>query len=331
MTNPKFKKFKPASKKIRLKIDNKPKTPTIFSYQKGYIDNKLALRFLKRDKKREIVYETLISPKKDSWESKSDVGIWDVIREFGGQSPEQARFQREECLMEIVRSYFEKLGYTIEFEPRLDHNTPDVLVTKGKHLCYIELKAYFRKTIVGEPEVAQLLKYYSIAQNFSEITEKVAAGEIYPPKFMLIHSGKLIPFSENSLFNGELKEIHSKEKMKKFIDKKYREHLKELGRPNNMESRDTRFIYYKAADKFKKYSVDFEQPPKVQQLNKPKRLDRLIEAQNEFDIFLIPSRIFSQILFLANLRHERTKFTRLRNSWLERLILDKSHLDFESK
>jgi len=331
MTNPNIKKFKPASKKIRLKIDNKPKTPTIFSYQKGYIDNKLALRFLKKDKKREIVYETLISTANDSWKSKSDVGIWDIIREFGGQSPEQARFQREECLMEIVRSYFEKFGYSIEFEPRLNQNTPDILVTKGKHLCYIELKAYFRKTIVGEPEVAQLLKYYSIAQNFPEISEKVAVGEIYPPKFLLINSGSLIPFSENSIFNGELKDIQSKEKQIKFIDKKYQDYLKELGRPNNMESRDTRFIYYKAADKFKKYYVEFESPPKVRQLNKPKRLDKLIEAQNKYDVILIPSRIFSQILFLANMRHERTKFTRLRNSWLERLILDKSHLDFESK
>lgn len=318
------KNFKPISKKIRLRIDNRPKTPTIFTFQKGYVNDRLAIRFFKTEKKMEIVFKTLVSPKKQSWESKENISIWDVIVELGGQTPENARKQREECLMKICESYFKKRGYNVEFEPFINQKTPDVLVTKGKHACYIELKAYFSKTVVGEPEVAQTLKYYAEAQDSPEIKTKIEAKEMFPPKFMLIHSGKLIPFQENSLFNGDIKDLETTEKKIKFIDKKYRELVKQLGRPNNMESRDTRFIYYKAAEKLKKYYVEFEKSPNILHLNKPHKLDLLIESPNKHEVILIPSRVFSQILYTSNLKFERAKFNHLQNTWLERLMLDKS-------
>lgn len=324
-------RFRPVSKKIRLKMDNKPRTPTIFTYQKGYVKDKIALRFYKKENKQNNVFKTLISSNKDSWKSKNDLSIWKVICELGGQDPESAQKQREECLMQIVSSYFEKLGYKIEIEPSLNQNTPDMLLTKGKYLCYIELKAYFSKTVVGEPEIAQLIKYFAIASSDPELSAKITADQIYPPKFMLIHTGNLIPFNKNSLFNEEIREIQSEDNRIKFIKRKYRDHLKKLGRPNNMEGFDTRNIYYNAWRKFKKYYSDPDPKPNILQLEKPVSLDELIKKRNSSNVILIPSEIFPQILALSNLKYEKRMFERIQSTWIERLIFDKSLLDFNPK
>lgn len=324
-------RFRPVSKKIRLKMDNKPRTPTIFTYQKGYVKDKIGLRFYKKENKQDNVFKTLISSNKDSWKSKNDLSIWKVICELGGQDPESAQKQREECLMQIVSSYFEKLGYKIEIEPSLNQNTPDMLLTKGKYLCYIELKAYFSKTVVGEPEIAQLIKYFAIASSDPELSAKITANQIYPPKFMLIHTGNLIPFNKNSLFNEEIREIQSEDNRIKFIKRKYRDHLKKLGRPNNMEGFDTRNIYYNAWRKFKKYYSDPDPKPNILQLEKPVSLDELIKKRNSSNVILIPSEIFSQILALSNLKYEKKMFERIQSTWIERLIFDESLLDFNPK
>lgn len=324
-------RFRPVSKKIRLKMDNKPRTPTIFTYQKGYVKDKIGLRFYKKENKQDNVFKTLISSNKDSWKSKNDLSIWKVICELGGQDPESAQKQREECLMQIVSSYFEKLGYKIEIEPSLNQNTPDMLLTKGKYLCYIELKAYFSKTVVGEPEIAQLIKYFAIPSSDPELSAKITANQIYPPKFMLIHTGNLIPFNKNSLFNEEIREIQSEDNRIKFIKRKYRDHLKKLGRPNNMEGFDTRNIYYNAWRKFKKYYSDPDPKPNILQLEKPVSLDELIKKRNSSNVILIPSEIFSQILALSNLKYEKKMFERIQSTWIERLIFDKSLLDFNPK
>ena len=324
-------RFRPVSKKIRLKMDNKPRTPTIFTYQKGYVKDKIGLRFYKKENKQDNVFKTLISSNKDSWKSKNDLSIWKVICELGGQDPESAQKQREECLMQIVSSYFEKLGYKIEIEPSLNQNTPDMLLTKGKYLCYIELKAYFSKTVVGEPEIAQLIKYFAIPSSDPELSAKITANQIYPPKFMLIHTGNLIPFNKNSLFNEEIREIQSEDNRIKFIKRKYRDHLKKLGRPNNMEGFDTRNIYYNAWRKFKKYYSDPDPKPNILQLEKPVSLDELIKKRNSSNVILIPSEIFSQILALSNLKYEKKMFERIQSTWIERLIFDESLLDFNPK
>ncbi len=324
-------RFRPVSKKIRLKMDNKPRTPTIFTYQKGYVKDKIALRFFKKENKQDTVFKTLISSNKDSWKSKNDLSIWKVICELGGQDPESAQKQREECLMQIVSSYFEKLGYKIEIEPSLNQNTPDMLLIKGKYLCYIELKAYFSKTVVGEPEIAQLIKYFAIASSDPELSAKITADQIYPPKFMLIHTGNLIPFNKNSLFNEEIREIQSEDNRIKFIKRKYRDHIKKLGRPNNMEGFDTRNIYYNAWRKFKKYYSEPDPKPNILQLEKPVSLDELIKKRNSSNVILIPSEIFSQILALSNLKYEKKMFERIQSTWIERLIFDKSLLDFNPK
>ncbi len=322
--------FQPVSKKIRLKMDNKPKTPTVFTYQKGYVKNKMALRFFKKENKQERIFKTLISSKKDSWKKKDNLSIWDIICELGGQDPEKAQKQREECLMQIVSNYFKKLEFSIEIEPNLNQNTPDMLVIKGKHSCYIELKAYFSKTIIGEPEVAQLIKYFTIANSDTELSAKIATNQIYPPKFMLIHTGNLIPLQKNSIVNGEIQKIQSEDNRVKFIKKKYRIYLKKLGQPNNMESFDTRNIYYNAWRKFKKYYIYLDHPPDVLQLEEPRSLDKLIEDSHGSDLMLIPSEIFSQILSFSNLKYERKKFERIRKTWLERLIFDRSIISFNS-
>ncbi|MHA1728958.1 MAG: hypothetical protein ACTSWY_09525 [Promethearchaeota archaeon] len=331
MNRKKYNNFRPFSKKTRLKLNNKPKTSTIFMYQKGYINNKIALRLI--NKKTEKVFKTLVSSNKSSWgknpeKKDTEKEIWDIIEKLGGQSREKAQIQREERLTWIVSNYFKKLGYEIEEQPKLKENTPDLLITKkdenGKeiHSCYIELKAYFGETIVGEAEVAQILKYYAIVKNTPELS-----SQKNHTKFMLITSGKLISLQNNAFFNGNLQKMDTENKKIKFIRKKYKIHLKKLGWPNNMEGQDTRNIYRFAHKKIKKYSLGLQlnQSPKViQPVNQENsgRLEKLIE-NNEYDLILVPAETFSNRLYLSGLKTEQKIFNQIRKLWLERLIFNK--------
>ena len=250
------KNFQPVSKKIRLKLNNKPRTPTLFMYEKGFVNGRIALRFSKKGE----IFKILVSPKRRSWDykktssrskSKTDKTrdeikeIWDIISDFGGQTPDQAQAQRENCLTYIVSNYFKKCGYNIEEQPRILENTPDLLITKeikkdnitSKYSCYIELKAYFGNTIVGESEVAQILKYHALFKN-PEVRKSLNADnppDAVKPKFMLITTGNLIPYDKNSFFNGDFSKLENEPEKIKLIKQKYKQHLKKLGWPNNME------------------------------------------------------------------------------------------------
>lgn len=345
------KNFQPVSKKIRLKLNNKPRTPTLFMYQKGFVNGRIALRFSKKDE----VFKVLVSTKRKTWDykktpsrtkGKSDKArdeikeIWDVISDFGGQTPDQAQAQRENCLTYIVSNYFKKYGYNIEEQPRILENTPDLLITKeveknntvSRYSSYIELKAYFGNTIVGESEVAQILKYHALFKN-PDVRKSLNADtspDAIKPKFMLITTGDLIPFSKNSFFNGDFSKLENEQDKTKLIKQKYKFHLKKLGWPNNMESNDTRNIYRFAHKKIKKYSLSLETEynTEVLQMKKPESLYKLIENKNHWEVILIPAGIFSEILRLAGLKKECELFKHIGKAWLERLVFSKSILKF---
>ena len=134
----------------------------------------------------------------------------------------------------------------------------------------------------------------------------------------------------NSIFNGDLKDL-SEEKQLEFIKQKYKVINKKLGYARTLEGRDTMFIYKYAYDKFKKQiKYKYEIPPRVEQLNRPRKLDKFIEENKDLDMLLIPSKIFSRILHLSNLKKEREYFERLRKSWLSDLILDKNLINYST-
>jgi hypothetical protein len=115
----------------------------------------------------------------------------------------------------------------------------------------------------------------------------------------------------------------------KQIKKNYKKYLKELGYPNNMEARDTRNIYRFAHKKVEKYSLALQTDftSNVLQLRYPKSLDILIESDLKYDVILIPSDLFSELLETAGFKRELTVFNRISKSWLERLIFDRSLLE----
>jgi hypothetical protein len=345
------KNFQPVSKKIRLRLNNKPKTSTLFMYEKGFVNGKIALRFSKKGEN----FKVLVSKNRKNWDYKKTTSrskgkpdktrdeirdIWNVISDFGGQTPDQAQAQRENCLTYIVSNYFKKCGYNIEEQPRILENTPDLLITKeekkddvvSRHSCYIELKAYFGNTIVGESEVAQILKYHALFQNpeVRKSTNPDLPLDTVKPKFMLITTGNLIPYNKNSFFNGEFSKLENESEKTKLIKQKYKHHLKKLGWPNNMESNDTRNIYRFAHKKIKKYSLALEMNynNEILQLKKPELLHKLIENKNHWEVILIPAEIFADILRLAGLKKELELFKRLGKIWLERLVFGKSLLKF---
>lgn len=324
--NQKFRpQFRPVSEKLPLRMDNKPGTPTELYYQKGFVNNKIALRFFKD----QMIIKTLVSKTVKSWDLYDSENIWDIIVELGGQRPVDAHFQREESLTDIVEHYFQKLGYSIQKQPKLGENTPDLLISKGKYLAYIELKAYFGKTYVAEAEVAQILKYFALTKQDPDIKAKIQSGEIFPPKFIFITTGKILSIEKNSLLNGDLLKLPEKEQIE-FIKKKYRKYLKELGSTRSMEARDTRMMYYFAHEKFEKYHMDENWCcPAIHQLKSPISLDLLIEDKvkiddRSYDVYLVPPAVFSQILQDSELIQEREVFNKIQETWLERLITDKS-------
>jgi Holliday junction resolvase len=323
--------FRPISEKLLLKMDNKPGTPTDLYYQKGFVNNKIALRFFKE----QMIIKTLVSKSVKSWETFEGANIWDVIVELGGQRPFKAHFQREDSLTNIVQNYFQKLGYTIQKQPKLGENTPDLLVTKGKDLAFIELKAYFGKTYVAEAEVAQILKYFALSKQDPVFKAKVESGEINTPKFLFITTGKILSIEKNSLLNGELLKLSVKEQIE-FIKKKYRKYVRELGAARSLEARDTRSIYCFAHQKYEKYQMDSNWCcPAVYQLQSPISLDLLIENKSNisnqiYDVFLIPAHVFSETLKDAGLLQEQAIFNKIQDTWLERLIVDNNLIKIDS-
>ncbi len=317
--------FKPINKKhAPLKLTNKWSTPTGLTYQKGMVNSHIAIQFFRNNK----LLKTLVSETETSWDGRQDKDIWNLIIKLGGQSPDAARSQREVALTAIMDTYLKTLGYKVTEQPKLIETTPDILATKGPYSCFIELKAYFGRTITGESEVAQLIKYYNIVNSNKGIMKNFGLQNSVPPKFILITSGKLPPLKRNSIFNGDLENM-SDEKQVEFIKKKYKEINKKMVYSRYLEGRDTRNIYKFSHQKYKKqikYKCDIS--PRVEQITHPRKLNEIIENSKDVDMVLVPASVFSKILGLSNLKKEKHYFERIRKSWLSQLILDKNLIKY---
>jgi hypothetical protein len=320
--------FEPINKKrLSLKLMNKWSTPTGLTYQKGMVNSHIAIQFFRNDK----LLKTLVSETETSWLGHQGKDIWNLIYEMGGQSPDTARSQREVALTCILETYLKSLGYKTTEQPKLIETTPDILAIKEPYSCFIELKAYFGKTITGEAEVAQLIKYYNIVKNNKGIMKNFGIKDSVPPKFILITSGRLPPLKQNSIFNGELDSL-SDEKQLELIKKKYKEINKKMGYSQYLEARDTRNIYKYAWDKYKKQiKYKYEIPPRVEQITDPQKLSNLIENRFDVDMILVPASVFSKMLGLSNLKKEKHYFELIRKSWLSQLILDKDLINYHAK
>ncbi|MHA1340099.1 MAG: restriction endonuclease [Promethearchaeota archaeon] len=339
--------FKALSEVKRLYLNNKNQFKTSIFYQIGEINNKLAIRFYKN---RKPIKTLIAEDMQTNFDLKDFMNedIWRLIEKLGGQTLSKAHFQREESLTAIIKSYFEKKGFVIEEQPKLGEYQPDLLVYKKEDKAkraYIEIKAYFGKTYVGEPEIAQLLKYYQVyhlnnGNNKENLQENVSNEENSKnkekninPKFLLITTGKLIKNKENLLFDMNFRNL-KKEKQIERVKSKYKKYMDELNFVRSLEMRDTKSMYKFAFDRFKKNYIDeIWSIPKMHRLTKPISLDKIIDPPpnawySKFDVFLIPAYTFAEILKREKLEKEEKIFQKIRKTWIERMIFDKNLIKF---
>jgi len=323
-------RFQILSKINRLILNNNKPFKTNIFYQIGKINNKISIRFYKNHKiaktiilNKEIENSSTLNEKDLLIEIKNN--IWQIIKENGGQLLTEAHYQREQSLSNIVKEYFRRKNFICIEQPKLENSKPDLLVKKRNNdsiKVFIELKAYFGKTFVGEPEIAQLLKYYHYFKNNNDSNSK----------FFLITTGILIKNKENLLLNKNFMKLNIEEKIEQ-VNQKYKKYIKQLKFNPSLEMRDTKRIYKFSFERFKKnYKDEIFSVPKLYRLTKPIPLEKLIESESEgysnADIFLIPAYTFINLLELENMQKEKELFIKIRNTWIEDLIFDRNIIKF---
>jgi translation initiation factor 1 (eIF-1/SUI1) len=234
----------------------------------------------------------------------------------GGQTLMSARRQREKCLETIVERYFNNFGIKVQKQPLLGDFTPDILIKKRNHSCYIELKAFHESYICGDPEISQAMKYFEyIKQNHASQENKDLNSETQ--KVILITSGTL-KSPEDVFFNNPKMDTHQ------FISNYYKQKVLPRKRITTLDGLSARDIYRQASKKFKKQFANGFSPMRIIFLKEvdisyfPKYLFKV----TNFDVLLISSDNFYQILKDANMDSLANKFDLLRRKTLEELIIN---------
>jgi hypothetical protein len=242
------------------------------------------------------------------------------IQAYGGQDMNAAQMQREECLQEIVKSLFEKLGFTIEIEPQLDRYTPDVLAKKDDLEIYIELKAYHRHNIVGDPEITQTMKYFEMANRVHEKNTEKQNG--HGPRAILFTTGDLIKKEDSYLSNPEKNAYRH---VKKF----YKKRIAPRKYVDSMDKFTSKMMYIHAHKKFKKNrkmgfrKMDVHFPEDLREQYFPD----FILAPSKYDVLLLDAEILYNMLKREDLRQEAHYFRLIRQARLEKLVLNKNILE----
>lgn len=241
---------------------------------------------------------------------------------YGGQELPAAQFQREECLMTICTHLFEKLGFTIQIEPNLDVLTPDMLIQKDGLDLYIELKAYTRDTIVGDPEITQTMKYFEMAQRLHQL--KIKKMERSPKiKAILVTTGKLINFNQSvfSKTNAEM-EAHVQSFYDKFISPRRQ--------AKTLDELSSRSIYVQAVKKLLRNIKIGLNPMNTKFMYKANvsKVKEILFEPNEFEVIAFNADIFHQFLIKEGMTKEAEKFDLIRDSSLEELIINRHLLEF---
>lgn len=227
----------------------------------------------------------------------------------GGQNLFNARYQREECLMNIIKSLFEHLEYNIILEPNLGNYTPDMRLSKNNLTYYIEIKAFHESYICGDPEICQSLRYYDQAKQ-----------QLEHAKVMLITSGDLIDLRDSFLNNPNQKPLE-------VVENFYKEKIIPKRKAITLDLLSSRDIYRQAAKRFKKKFSQNLSTIKVQFLKNScvATFPECLTEEKNFEVLLIRAPIFRKILYKFKMFKEMNIFDTLRKEPLERLIMN-AHL-----
>jgi hypothetical protein len=227
------------------------------------------------------------------------------LENHDGQNLYNARYQREECLVNIIKNLFEHFEYDIIIEPSLGILNPDIRISKNNVIYYIEVKAFHESYICGDPEISQCLKYYDHARQLDHA------------KIILITSGDLIN-PQDSFLN------YPNQEPLEIVEKFYKDRITSRRQANTLDLLSARDIYRQAKKKFKKkYSKNLS-TIKVEFLKNRHvaHFPECLTEQKNFEVLLIRASIFRKILYKEKMFKEMNKFDSLRKEPLERLIMN---------
>ncbi len=237
----------------------------------------------------------------------------------GNEEPEQSRVeaqqQREECITTVVVNLFDKLGYKCDVQPDFPNQlSPDVLAENGDQKVIIELKAYFKRMVCAEPEVAQSIKYAQTARD-TKFASKV--------RVLLITSGNMIPMHECGFFCGG----HPIESTIARYTKLKQENKMEKG----LEKWDTRGIYSRAEEKVRKITWTPGEFPAID-INSHKDLMQFLD-EDAVPVLLgcVSVKGMEDILKHEELKFELQAFKRLENTPLRVLMNHERILQIKRK
>jgi len=278
--------------------------PTLISYQFGTLNGHHTIRFYFNG----IEESTRISNRKIST-------AYLKLYKQGGQTLNSVRRQREKCLETIVEHYFKKFGMKVQKRPSLGNFTPDLLIKKGKFACYIELKAFHESYICGDPEITQAMKYFEYLKRSYNLNNRNSNSKI--PKVLLITSGNLKSPEEVFLNNPNID-------ASQFVSNYYKQKILPRRMITTLDGLTARDIYRQALKKFRK-NISYGLSPmkvvflkEVDIINFPKSLF----TGADFDVLLISSENFYQILRNGNMHSLANKFHLLRRKELEKLMIN---------
>lgn len=310
--------FKPIEPKKRYKIPDvinrtskiRTRFHTKITFQRGYLNGQCAVRLFLKDK----IVDTRVCSNTD-WNSFDYIEISNnlYLKNFGFQKHSSAQKQREEALCFIIQDLFKALNFE-EVENPFDSYTPDLVFKKGNCLLIIELKAFHKDTICAEPQINQIIKY---------ALASIKLDSNFKKRFLLITSGKLIPFGETAFFQ-EGNDIATT------VRNRYQKLLKKLWNPTDLDDYERKGMYYNYFKNFWKkvkslpWDLDIDNRVEfyMKEISNKEDLDEFLDMEGEILVGSISYIGLQQIFKTLNKNQLNNLLKLLRSTPLEMLIIN---------
>ncbi len=302
---------------LNKKLYSRKSFPTRIYYQYGVISGQKAVRLYIDD-------ELIATRKCKSYQNEEDAAFAALLLRFshledcGVQSLNSARSQREKTLKAIVQEIFNSIGYK-EIQNPLYGYRPDLVFENDNHTLILELKAFYKDTIVAEPQIGQIAKY-GLASTELEVKNKI--------RLLLITTGKLIQIPDAIFFQNDDPDV------KEFAEKRYGSLIKGIINPTYLDEWERLWMYRKFLNNFWK-KITFPRWSdenwkqirfKIKQILNMEEFNKFIQMKEKILIGFISEIGLKQILKHLNKSKMIDKLLKLVNTRLENLIINKDIL-----
>ena len=315
-----------------------PHTIKHMHYQFGNIEKKRAVMFYYKKEPFRLVY----SNAKDGFADKL-MTTTPPRTKFPPTTVSSpiARSLREFALKWIVEEFFSNIDYMSFDEPILDGVNPDCFIIPSNQAnkvlelndrpdssekgcvdvkiddgIFVEIKAFHQQTLIGEKEVLQSFNY------------AVKGG-----KAMLITTGTYGDYGTFDILNnadaiknhkfGTEYDLAVYQEFMKAVKSKSRKLIRTVDMSHGQDSFDTRGIYISAATKLKKtYKYASYWPNRIEFkiLQTPKEIMDFLSSDDKLG--LVEPKAFWQLLKSKDLTKSAALFKRIRESYLEEIIMN---------